>query len=201
MKSTDLKSPTSLLIAVFALLTLLMLATRTHHFSTFNQLPSASIAIFFLAGIYLRSIKSFWYFYILSIAIDLTSSYFRGQLGDCLTTSYPALVFSYAAMFAAGFYTRPNWTQQNLFINLVKIVAGLFIASTIAFFISNGSYYTLSGKFLELSWTEYAARVDKYYFKSISNPIFYVSSAIVIDWVVSRYFNARLAINSVYGER
>lgn len=198
MKSTYLKSSTSLLIAVFAILTLLMLATRTHHFATFNQLPSASIAIFFLAGMYLRSIKSFWFFYILSIAIDLSSSYFRGQLGDCLTASYPALVFSYAAMFAAGFYTRPNWRHQTWLVNLVKIAAALFIASTIAFIISNGSYYTLSGKFLELSWSEYAARVDKYYFKSISNPIFYVISAIVIDWVVGRFFNEKIATHSAY---
>lgn len=183
MKSSTLKSPLSMLIAIFALLTLLMLATRTHHFSAFNQLPSASIAIFFLAGMYLRSIKSFWFFYILSIVIDLSSSYFRGQLGDCLTASYPALAFSYAAMFAAGFYSRPDWIKKSAMLNVAKVALALFVASSIAFLISNGSYYLLSGKF-DISWAQYSLRVEKYYFKSISNPIFYVIGAIVIDAVI-----------------
>lgn len=198
MKSTSLEISTRIYIAIILLLALLMLMTRTHHFATFNQLPSASIAIFFLAGMYLRSINSFWFFYILSICIDLGSSYLRGQLGDCLTASYPALVFSYAIMFAAGFYTRPNWTQQVWIVNPVKVAAALFIASSIAFFISNGSYYALSGKFPELSWVEYSARVDKYYFRSLSNPVFYVGSAMVIDWVINRFFSAKPGVNSIY---
>lgn len=188
MKSVNQKSSISLFLAVFAILTLLMLATRTHHFASLNHLPSASIAIFFLAGMYLRNIKAFWFFYILTITIDLASSYYRGQFGDCITTSYPALVLSYAVMFTAGFYTRPNWEQSAWQTNVVKVALALFIASSIAFFISNGSYYAFSGKFPVLSWAEYSPRVDKYFFKSISNPVFYVVSAIVIDFIVSHFF-------------
>lgn len=188
MKSDHQKLPINVFIAVFAILSFLMLATRTHHFSSFNQLPSASIAIFFLAGMYLRNIKAFWFYYILTLTIDLASSYFRGQFGDCITTSYPALVLSYGVMFTVGYYARPNW-QKNLWpTNIAKVALALFIASSIAFFISNGSYYALSGKFPELSWAEYATRVDKYYFRSISNPVFYVISAIVIDFTLSHFF-------------
>jgi len=194
MKSVNQKSPVSLFIAVFTLLTLLMLATRTHHFASLNHLPSASIAIFFLAGMYLRNIKVFWFFYLLSVTIDLASSYYRGQFGDCITTSYPALVLSYGIMFTLGFYTRPNWQQNAWQMNIVKVSLALFIASSIAFFISNGSYYALSGKFPDLSWAEYATRVDKYYFRSISNPVFYVISAIVIDFTLSHFFTNK-AIN------
>ena len=195
MKSVNQKSPISLLLAIFAVLTLLMLSTRTHHFATFNSLPSASIAIFFLAGMYLRNMKSFWFFYVLSVTIDLASSYYRGQFGDCITTSYPALVLSYGAMFVTGFYAKPNWQQTAWQFNIIKIALALFVASSIAFFISNGSYYTLSGKFPDLSWAEYGTRVDKYFFKSISNPTFYVVSAILIDLTVSHFF-ADKAINN-----
>jgi hypothetical protein len=52
------------------------------------------------------------------------------------------------------------------------VALALFIASSITFFISNDRYYAFSGKFPVLLWTEYATRVDKYYVKSISNPIF-----------------------------
>ena len=195
MKSVNQKSTASLLLAVFALLTLLMLATRTHHFASLNNLPSASIAIFFLAGMYLRNMKAFWFFYILSVTIDLASSYYRGQFGDCITSSYPALVLSYGAMFVVGYYSRPNWQKNSWQINIIKMALALFIASSIAFFISNGSYYALSGKFPDLSWAEYATRVDKYYLKSISNPVFYVISAIVIDFTVSHFFTDK-AINT-----
>jgi hypothetical protein len=188
MKSDQQKLPFNLFVAVLAILTLLMLATRTHHFSSFNHLPSASIAIFFLAGMYLRNIKAFWFFYILTLTVDLASSYYRGQFGDCITTSYPALVLSYGVMFTVGYYTRPNWQQSDWHVNIIKVALALLVASSIAFFISNGSYYVLSGKFPELSWAEYATRVDKYFFKSISNPIFYVTSAMVIDLTISRLF-------------
>ncbi|AZQ83233.1 hypothetical protein EKO29_03655 [Colwellia sp. Arc7-635] len=188
MKSDQQKLPFNLFVAVLAILTLLMLATRTHHFSSFNHLPSASIAIFFLAGMYLRNIKAFWFFYILTLTVDLASSYYRGQFGDCITTSYPALVLSYGVMFTVGYYTRPNWQQSDWHVNIIKVALALLVASSIAFFISNGSYYVLSGKFPELSWAEYGTRVDKYFFKSISNPIFYVTSAMVIDFTINRFF-------------
>ncbi|GAA0817171.1 hypothetical protein KO495_00800 [Colwellia sp. D2M02] len=189
MKSTTQKYPISILASIVALLTFLMLATRGNHFTVFNDLPSASTAVFFLAGMYLRSIKSFWYFYILSIVIDLSSSYMRGSFGDCLTASYPALAFSYAAMFAIGFYAKASWNQQSALFNIAKISIALFTASAIAFFISNGSYYALSGHFYPLSWAEYTARVDKYFVSSISRPIFYVASAIAIDYVISQFFS------------
>ncbi len=195
MKSTATKYPLSILASIFLLLAFLMITTRGNHFSTFNDLPSASTAIFFLAGMYLRSIKSFWFFYLLSITIDLSSSYFRGSFGDCITASYPALAFSYAAMFAVGFYVKADWAKQQLLLNLAKITLGLALASSVAFLISNGSYYVLSGKFNPLSLAEYAARVDKYYLKSISNPLFYVGAAIVTDWVISHFFTQKTMTN------
>lgn len=188
MKSNHSIPQVYLLIAIFVVLTVLMLATRTHHFPSLNNLPSASIAVFFLAGMYLRNIKVFWFFYILSVSIDLASSYFRGSFGDCITVSYPALVLSYGVMFTAGYYAKPQWQRNVWQINVSKVAISLLIGSAIAFFISNGSYYTLSGNFPQLSWTEYTARVDKYFFKYISNPVFYVVSAFIIDFTVSHFF-------------
>jgi hypothetical protein len=188
MKSEELKSSILYFLGIFSLLSLLMIATRGNHFSTLNNLPSASTAVFFLAGMYLRNAKSFWFFYLLSITIDLASSYFRGSFGDCLTTAYPALAFSYGVMFVIGRYARPNWTQQNSMITIFEITLLLLGASSIAFFISNGSYYVFSGHFTDLSWAEYSTRLSKYFFNSVSNPIFYAVSAILIDWGISRLF-------------
>lgn len=187
LKLAEFKSSLSLFLSVFFLLTFLMIATRGNHFATFNSLPSASTAVFFIAGMYLRKIKDFWFFYLLSIAIDLTSSYSRGQFGDFLIASYPLLAFSYGAMFAAGYYVRANWAQQSVTSNIIKISLALLVASSAAFFISNGSYYVLSGKFADLTWAEYVSRVEKYFFKSIFRPVFYIIAAIAIDWAITSF--------------
>lgn len=201
MKSMLTKSPLTYLITIFALLTLLMLATRGHHFSSFDQLPSSSTAIFFIAGMYLRNIKSFWYFYLLSIAIDLTSSYFRGHFSDCLTLAYPALALCYATMFYAGFYSRANWSKHATIFSIVNISIALFIATSVSFILSNGSYYLLSGKFPDLSWTQYSLRVDQYFFRYVTNPIFYVVSAVVIDWTISHFLSDRTMKSSYSSDR
>ncbi len=179
---------------LYLLLAALMLATRTHHFSSLNALPSASIAIFFLAGMYLRSLSSFWFFYLLSIAIDLGASYARGQLSACLTPSYPMLVFSYAAMWATGYYLHPKWTTfASSIFSVTFIVPGLVIVSSLAFFISNGSYYALSGKFPTLTLIEYSTRVEKYYLGYITNPFCYVAIGLCFDYCLVKFFKGASA--------
>ncbi len=197
MKSVKLPQSVSITLALFVLLTLLMVATRGHHFATFNHLPSASTAIFFIAGIYLRQVKAFWFFYLLTIALDLGASYYRGQFGDCLTVSYPALVFSYGAMFAVGYWVKPGWQQRNFALAVSKVMAGLFIASSLAFFISNGSYYAFSGNFSPLSWSEYLTRVERYYPNAIARPVLYVAIAVAIDFVVSRLLRQQRVISKL----
>ena len=99
-------------------------------------------------------------------------------------------------MFTAGYYTRADWANQSTLMNITKITCALVIASSLAFFISNGSYYAFSGNFPELSWAEYTTRVAKYYFRSFSNPIFYVVTAIVIDWTISKFLTTKVAVTS-----
>ncbi|GLX79762.1 hypothetical protein tinsulaeT_31020 [Thalassotalea insulae] len=185
MKSVKLPQPVSITLALFVLLTLLMVATRGHHFASLNHLPSASTAIFFIAGMYLRNMKAFWFFYLLTIGLDLASSYSRGYLGDCLTPSYPALVVSYGLMFVGGYWAKPQWRQSSAGLSSIKVAATLFIVGSIAFFISNGSYYAFSGNFASLSWQEYLARVEKYYASAVTKPVFYVVIAVAIDFVGS----------------
>ncbi|MDP2560433.1 hypothetical protein [Psychrobium sp. 1_MG-2023] len=186
MKLSTSQSPNAMLIAVLAILTVLMLVTRTHHFASFDQLPSASTAIFFLAGMYLRRLSAFWFFYLLSITLDLSSAYVRGDFSSCLSPSYPLLALSYALMFGAGFYAKPNWQHSALLINIIKLTLVLYAATTVAFFISNGSYYAFSGRFEPLSWQAYSMRFDKYYLRSITNPVFYVVVATAIHFVIAR---------------
>ncbi len=159
-----------------------MVVTRGNHIASFSALPSASTAIFFIAGFYLRSIKAFWFFYLLTVIIDLSTSYYRGQFGDCITSSYPMLVLSYGIIFSGGAWlSRARFSQpkhsQDWFNRLIVMCLVFIVVYSLAFFISNGSYYVFSGNFFPLSLTEYLTRVEKYYLGYLTTPIAYLGSA------------------------
>ena len=71
------------------------------------------------------------------------------------------LIPTYACLWGAGRYCTKYRT-----IKLAELSAQfsiLFIATSAAFAISNGSFYALSGKFPDLNWVEYSARMIQYY--------------------------------------
>ncbi|MBQ4811667.1 hypothetical protein J8M20_09980 [Pseudoalteromonas luteoviolacea] len=172
-----------LTVGVFALLALLMIATRPYHFASALNLPSASLAVFFICGLLRSSHRMFAAFFALSVLIDLASSYARGAFGDCITPSYPFLVVGYYAMWWAGLrcfhvtqaMTITDWTRQYAFSLFM-----LWSASSVAFLTSNGSYYWLSGKFAELSLGQYVDRVAQYYMPYVQSPFAYVILAMLI---------------------
>jgi len=167
-------------LLIFAILSALMVMTRPYHFASALHLPSASLAVFFLGGFFLKTNKTFWGLFALSVSIDLASSYARGAFGDCITVSYPFLVVGYFTLWQTGKYCFFNIQQTNIALAITKNLAGLFIASSVAFFISNGSYYFMSGKFPDLSWMQYSTRVAKYYLPYIQSPFLYVILGLAI---------------------
>ena len=171
---------------IFIILSVLMIMTRPYHFSSALHLPSASLAVFFLGGFFLKTNKTFWGFFALSVSIDLASSYARGAFGDCITVSYPFLVVGYFALWQTGKWCFFNVAQVNIALAIAKNLAGLFIASSVAFFTSNASYYLISGKFPDLSWLQYSGRVAKYYLPYIQSPFLYVAVALAIYCLFSQ---------------
>jgi hypothetical protein len=165
---------------IFVILSALMIMTRPYHFASALHLPSASLAVFFLGGFFLKTKKTFWGLFALSVSIDLASSYARGAFGDCITVSYPFLVVGYFALWQTGKYCFFNIQQTNIALAMTKNLVGLFIASSIAFFTSNASYYFISGKFPDLSWMQYSTRVAKYYLPYIQSPFLYVVLGLAI---------------------
>jgi hypothetical protein len=171
---------------IVVILSVLMIMTRPYHFASALHLPSASLAVFFLGGFFLKTNKTFWGFFALSVSIDLASSYARGAFGDCITVSYPFLVVGYFALWQTGKWCFFNEDQKNIALGVTKNIVGLFIASSIAFFTSNASYYFISGKFPDLSWMQYSTRVAKYYFPYIQSPFLYVILGLAIYCIFSQ---------------
>ncbi len=176
MLSSTLKQPA--LIA--ALLVALMAATRYQHFGSATHMADASFAVFLLAGFYLRSP---WVLLLLLAEAALIDyvALAGGVSGWCVTPAYAFLIPTYGALWLGGrLYRRMHsWTWKT-----VLPLAGIVLASVgIAFAISNGSFYLLSGYFPEMSWSEYASGVAKYFPLYLGVTCLYVALAAIVHAV------------------
>lgn len=164
-----------LLIAV--VLMLLMIITRGNHFASVNALPSASWAIFFLAGVYLS--RKFWLPVLMALAIslDLSAVYWNGAGIDCLSAAYGFMLAGYASLWWGGrWYASKHQFQISTLFPLVAIV---LLTAVSASLLSGGSYYWLSGNY-DPSWAEYWPRFLKYFPNNLTNLAFYVAMAAIV---------------------
>ncbi len=132
-------------IGLFAVLALIMAATRISHF---GAVPDASWAVFLAAGFYLRgSLRwAFPMLFALGVCIDFLVISGQGLSfwsHYCVSPAYWFLIAAYAAMTLAGVALRQRYVAAN-----AAAAAWLFglalIATSACFVISNGSFYWLS---------------------------------------------------------
>lgn len=169
---TNIKSKYQIMIGL--ILALLMLATRFQHFGSTLSLPDASLAIFFIAGIYLRPALFFGLFLAEAGIIDYVATA-NGADGWCMSPAYLFLIPTYACLWLAGrWYAR---SHRNTWHTLMPLATALLLSTGMAFLISNASFYWLSGRFPDMSWTEYAARVAQYFPPYLLSACIYVAFA------------------------
>jgi hypothetical protein len=150
----------------------LMTATRFHHFGTPFALPDASLAIFFLASLWLGGRYLFAVLLLEAGLIDYLAITKLGVSDFCVSNAYAFLIPTYAVMWLGGKYCRQF---ESLTLNtLAKRLAALVIATSSAFLMSNGSFYWLSGRYPEANWTQYIERVAKYYPPYMTTTLLYV---------------------------
>ena len=159
-------------------LMLLMLLTRFHHFGGINTLPDATLAVLFCAGLYCRHP---WVLPLLLVeagVIDYVAIHFGGVSDWCVSPAYLFLIPTYAVMWQSGRLCS-RWIDSSK--AAVKIVPlAVFTATTVAFLISNGSFYLFSGRFEDLRLAEYFLRVFKYYPSYCMTPVVYISVILAI---------------------
>src|SRR3970040_1549850 len=119
-------SKTPLVITV--LLGLVMAATRFHHFGSAISLPDASLAIFFLAGFYLRSPLVFAGFLAEAALIDYVAITHGGVSDWCVSPAYVFLAPTYASLWFAGRWVAAR--QQQTWRTLVPLFAALAVGVT-----------------------------------------------------------------------
>src|SRR5687767_15995537 len=93
----------------------LLIATRDYHFVTLDLLPSASYAVFFLAGFYLAPRWVFPALWCIAALVDLSAITIGGVSALCVSPAYAFLIPAYGALWLAGRYggatNRWSWTR------------------------------------------------------------------------------------------
>jgi hypothetical protein len=174
-------SPTELAIA--CALAALMAATRFHHFGSALHLPDASLAVFFLGGLYLRRTAAFGAYIGLAALLDYVAIVHGGVSDWCVTPAYAFLLPTYACLWWAGVWCSRH--DRHGWRGYARLAGALLVATVFAFLLSNASFYGLSGYFGELSLAEYAARVARYFPPYLVSALAYVAAAMSFEALVA----------------
>lgn len=162
-------------IVIGVALATLMAATRGRHFGTVEQLPSASWAMFFLAGVYVRPL---WVFPALlgeAAALDFAAITWGGVSSFCVSPAYGFLIPAYGSLWICGrwYATRHEEKVTTLLPLAASVVAGTIVCELL----SSGSFYFLSGGFEQTSLTQFASRFAEFFPRSFSSLLWYVGIA------------------------
>ncbi len=164
---------------ILAVLALLMLATRFHHEGTAFALPDASLGIFFLAGLFLNSPRAFVTLLGLAFAIDYLAVTTLGVNNYCISPAYAFLVPTYAVMWFGGRYfvrfSSQGWNRYAL-----PLANSLIWSVSIAFLISNFSFYWFSGELVAVGILQYSIGLMGDYPSYLGASLFYVVSGLGI---------------------
>jgi len=167
-------------LALVAVLAAAMWLTRSHEISRFLTLPDASWAAFFVAGL----LATRWPGAGLLMAVAGATDYLalRDGVSDyCVTPAYVFLVPTYLALWAMGRCAGAglSYTLRGL----LRVSALLSAAVIGAFFISNASFYGLSGYFENLPALAYAQAVAPYFPMFLEGTALYTAVALLAVYV------------------
>ncbi len=174
-------------IGVFALLALLLAATRISHFAL---IPDASWAVFFIAGFYLRGSLR-WVLpvlFVLAVLVDfavITSQGLNFWSHYCVSPAYWLLLPSYMALGAGGAWASTQYRGIGA-RTLGAVTAALLVSFSVCFVLSNGSYYWLSDSVAAPSMAGWGKNLGDWYLPFLRGTAMYVALAAVVHVVVAK---------------
>ena len=178
-------------------LMVLMAATRFYHFGNSFSLPDASLAVFFLAGLWFGGVLFFTFLLLEAGLIDYIAISQFSVSDFCISPAYIFLIPTYAVVWFGGRFCKRFMGQE---LSQLAIQFGILIVTvSLAFLISNGSFYLLSNKYPDTSWVEYSTRFIQYYPSYITYTVFY---SVLIYGLIQlvlpmKFFNSRTEIHKI----
>ncbi|MCK5716140.1 MAG: hypothetical protein KAH77_01535 [Thiomargarita sp.] len=179
----SLSSRLQLMIGL-VLATLLVL-TRSQHFADLHQLPAASWAAFFLAGLYIQSRGGLFALLGLTFILDF-SVFLTGSYSACFTPAYMMLLPAYASLWLVGRWFGKQQHDYVMFNRFLLLGGAVFIATLGCELLSSGGYYLFSGQF-DPSFSEFSSRLVQYYPYSLTSTAFYVTIATLLQSMMSTH--------------
>lgn len=168
---------------VFAgVLVALLAITRDHHYPTVsNVLPSASWAVFFLAGMYLRSVSIFGLLLAVTAFVDYVAIAWGGVSDFCVSPTYAALLPAYGALWLAGRIYASRCGLRT--VALLPLATAVVVGAAVCELVSGGSFYLFSGRFADPALGEVARRFLRYFSASLASLAFWVTGAAAVHVV------------------
>lgn len=165
-------------VVIGIVLAVLMAVTRSYHFIPFGHLPSASWAVFFLAGIYLGFRWAFPALLTEAALIDFAAVTWGGVDNFCVSPAYGFLLPAYGTLWFAGHWYADR--HRDALATFLPLAASVVVGAAVCEVISSGSFYYLSGRFDQTSLSQFALRFLTYFPQALSSLLFYVVIAGVL---------------------
>ncbi len=160
------------------LLAVLMIVTRSHHFAASSSLADASWVIFFLAGIYLRSVWPFLGLVALGGWLDFAAINWGGVNDFCISPAYIFMLPAYFSLWFAGrWYTQ---RYQFSWRTLLPLSTSILIGLTLCELFSGGGFYFFSGRIADANLHAFGEQVIKYFPLYIETFLSYALIAVLI---------------------
>lgn len=159
-------------------LLLLVFITRGEHFAALSHLPSASLAVFFLAGFYLRAR---WFFVALlaaCVAIDYYAITAEGVSNFCVTPAYGFLLPAYGVLWLAG-----RWFNQHYSVSakaLLPLIGSVSVAVVVSELFSSGGFYFLGGRFENPTIAVFGERLMRYFPQQLEGLAIWLGAALLV---------------------
>jgi hypothetical protein len=160
-------------IALIALLAM----TRIGHFGGIATPPDASLAVFFLLGLWIASPRWLVLALLATAATDALAIA-QGVSSYCITPAYPFLIPTYGVLWGAGRATCVYAAGRHGWLRGLVLGGALLTSTAIAFVVSNASFYALSGYFEAMPARDFVRGVSPYLRPYITGAAAYVAVAI-----------------------
>lgn len=174
---------------ILGALMLLIITTRGHHFASLYHLPSASWAVFFLGGLYLRRALSFATLLLTAFVMDLIAVTWGGVSNFCLSPAYPMLIAAYGSLWLSGLWAAREFTHpaRAVAMTLLAAVGGAFLCGLM----SSGAFYFLSGRFESTTLAGFGHKLVTQFPTSLMTLLGYLAAAATVHVLfagLSRWF-------------
>lgn len=143
-------------------------ATHPHQLGSITHLPNITVALMFLGGVYLR--RALWWLllFLCTVFIDNLSIRHAGVSSHCITPAYLFMLPAYAVPWHFGKLFARKHASLSLH-HPASLCLHALVSSSISFFLSNDSFYFLSGYFTP-NLGEYLQRFTLYYPEYAATP-------------------------------